>query len=125
MIFLDTHVVAWLYAGRIERFPRAALEFLEGGQISISPMAGLELQYLYEIQRLTEPGFTVIADLEKRIGLTVADVSLAEITALAHDVSWTRDPFDRLIVAQAMFHEARLLTADRIILENYEHACWD
>ena len=36
----------------------------------------------------------------------------------ALDVSWTRDPLDRLIVAHARFRGWRLATADALILEN-------
>ena len=37
---------------------------------------------------------------------------------------WTRDTFDRLIVAQAKTRDASLLTKDRTILEHYPHAVW-
>jgi PIN domain nuclease of toxin-antitoxin system len=125
MIHLDTHVVAWLYAGRVDRFSSTALKLLERESTAVSPMAALELQYLYEIQRLTEPGGRVLADLEKRIGLTVAEVSFTEVAAAAHALTWTRDPFDRLIVAQALIQQVPLLTADKGIRKNFEQAVWE
>jgi hypothetical protein len=36
----------------------------------------------------------------------------------AFDLSWTRDPFDRLIVAHAQMRGWRLATGDRMILAN-------
>ena len=36
-------------------------------------------------------------------------------------MSWTRDPFDRVITAQAALEQDRLITKDRVILEKYEH----
>jgi len=37
---------------------------------------------------------------------------------------WTRDPFDRLIVAHAAANDARLLTKDEKIRRHYKRAVW-
>ena len=37
---------------------------------------------------------------------------------------WTRDPFDRLIVAQARLQGAHLVSADRRIAENFKLTVW-
>jgi PIN domain nuclease of toxin-antitoxin system len=43
----------------------------------------------------------------------------------AIDVDWTTDPFDRLIVAQAIANSnAKLITRDRLIRKNYPQAVW-
>jgi len=43
----------------------------------------------------------------------------------ALDVTWTEDPFDRLIVANAQAnHQAKLITRDRSIRKNYPRAVW-
>lgn len=124
-MYLDTHVVAWLYAGEVGRFPAKAAELLETQPLAVSPMVELELQYLVETGRTREPGRIVVEDLARRIGLEVRDVSLADVAARAADLSWTRDPFDRLIAAQASLDGARLLTADRIMLDALPEAVWD
>ncbi|MDC7234870.1 MAG: hypothetical protein PQJ58_16670 [Spirochaetales bacterium] len=50
---------------------------------------------------------------------------LAKQTLLiSKEMKWTRDPFDRIITAQADFHESSLLTRDTIITENYSRSCW-
>jgi PIN domain nuclease of toxin-antitoxin system len=41
------------------------------------------------------------------------------------ELSWTRDPFDRTITAQALVEGQRLLTRDWIIRENCSIAFWD
>ena len=46
------------------------------------------------------------------------------MTKAAADLTWTRDPFDRLIAAHAIVAGAPLLTADRGILENLPLATW-
>jgi PIN domain nuclease of toxin-antitoxin system len=42
----------------------------------------------------------------------------------ATKLDWTRDPFDRMISAQAIVAGAPLLTADRTILANLPLATW-
>lgn len=91
----------------------------------MSPIVELELTYLYEVRRVTEPATAPLAALRKGIGLQVADASLAALTQAASDLSWTRDPFDRLISAHAIVADAPLVTADRTILDNLSLAVWD
>jgi PIN domain nuclease of toxin-antitoxin system len=42
----------------------------------------------------------------------------------AMSLSWTRDPFDRLIAAHAIVANSPLITADETILENLSLATW-
>jgi PIN domain nuclease of toxin-antitoxin system len=125
LIHVDTHVLVWLYAGDTERFPKLARERLEAATIVASPLVVLELQYLHEIKRIAEPAARVVQDLAVRIGLEVDDISLRELIAHAEHLSFTRDPFDRLIVAHAAVREAPLLTADKVLHKHYRHAIWD
>lgn len=67
----------------------------------------------------------MLAALRQNIGVEVADVSLAELAHTAVGLTWTRDPFDRMIAAQAIATDAPLVTADRIILANLPLATWD
>jgi len=124
VIYLDTHVVVWLYAGMVERFPPSVRGRLEG-DIVISPVVELELQYLSEVGRTSDPADVVISDLRQRIGLETADASLATVVEVARSLSWTRDPFDRLIAAQAMSDGLPLLTADETLLAHLDLAVWE
>lgn len=91
----------------------------------MSPLVELELAYLHEIGRARDPVPMMLAALRQSIGLEVADASLAELSRAALGLSWTRDPFDRLIAAQAIVTDTRLVTADRTILANLPLATWD
>jgi PIN domain nuclease of toxin-antitoxin system len=42
----------------------------------------------------------------------------------ATTLSWTRDPFDRLIAAHSIVANSPLITADETILENLPLATW-
>ena len=125
MIHLDTHVLVWLYAGLSERFPARALEHLRHDDLAISPMVVLELQYLYEIERIGEPGRLVADDLARRMGIRIEDRSLADVVSEAIQLPWTRDPFDRMICAQALAAGLPLLTADRRIHDGFDSAIWE
>ena len=124
MIYLDTHVVVWLYAGKIKKLSEQAKELINDHEVIISPIVRLELQYLFEIQRITDEANQIIFDLSDRIGLKICDKSLHTIVSNALAISWTRDPFDRIIVANATVDRNILLTKDQNILENYEKAIW-
>ena len=125
LIYLDTHVVVWLYASGGERLSSTARERIEAvDRLLISPMVSLELTYLYEIDRIAVSAARIVAYLAARVGLRMSDRPFAEVASVASRQSWTRDPFDRIIVAQAALDEAQLLTKDRTIHEHYHGAVW-
>ncbi len=74
---------------------------------------------------MTEPPSAPLSALGRTLGLKVADTSLAELIQAAAALSWTRDPFDRLIAAHAIVANAPLVTADESILDNLHLAVWD
>lgn len=125
MIHLDTHVVLWLYGGEIARIPPVARRAVEEDDVLISPMVSLELDYLHEIGRILLHGAPIVDDLAKRIGLRFSDTALLDIVRIASDLTWTRDPFDRLITAHAMADDSALVTADRTIREHFESTVWE
>ena len=92
--------------------------------IVVSPVVRLELQYLFERGRILVPPDTIISELSDRIGLFICDREFNQVVSYAVKFYWTRDPFDRLIVAQAAVNENLLLTKDPVILEHYPRACW-
>lgn len=124
MTYLDTHVVAWLYAGRLDLLTDRVRHALRDDEPAISPMVRLELQYLHEIGRVRTPAAAVVAELGRAIGLTVCTQPFAAVVERAEAQSWTRDPFDRIIVAQAALRRSRLLTKDETIRKQYRHAVW-
>jgi PIN domain nuclease of toxin-antitoxin system len=87
-------------------------------------MVQLELSYLHETDRLTIGGADIIADLERRIGLRRSELALDALVDNAASLTWTRDPFDRLIVADALVAGAALITKDRTIHDRTTIARW-
>jgi len=125
MICLDTHIFVWLYAGARDKFSAKTIDILNNNDLKISPIVMLETQYLYEIKRIQYPAQQLYEDLHLRLGVTLDASDLVAITQNALSLSWTRDPFDRLIVAHAITLSAPLLTADSVILQHHAAAIWD
>jgi len=122
--YLDTHVALWLYAGETARISKRAATLMNTETLLVSPIALLELQYLREVGRLAATPHAVIADLKRRMGVAIQSRPLDAVAEQALDLDWTRDAFDRLIVAQAALDGAALVTTDRTIRKHYPKAVW-
>lgn len=123
-VHLDTHVVCWLYEGRIDLLSTAAAQAIEGSRTVVSPIVDLELQLLHEIGRILKGPNEILSVLGREIGLEVEAAAFPRIVAAARELSWTRDPFDRLIAAQATLADARLVTKDRLMRKHCPWALW-
>jgi PIN domain nuclease of toxin-antitoxin system len=125
VIHLDTHVVVWLYEGRTDRLSAAAREWLAAARPVVSPMVRLELALLHEIGRVTVPPAVVLDALRVDADLGIAESGFERVSAIAATLSWTRDPFDRVIVAHALADDVPLLTRDERIRARCALARWD
>jgi PIN domain nuclease of toxin-antitoxin system len=123
-VHLDTHTAVWLYAGRKDLFPARVLKLLDNVDLYVSPMVLLEIQFLREAKKVDIKVDTFLRDMRAELGLKLCDANFASVILESVRVSWTRDPFDRLIVAQAMVDDALLITRDKLIGEHYRKAFW-
>lgn len=124
MLFLDTQVVVWLAEGRVEKLSPLAVKEIEASEVVISPMVLLELEYLFEIKRIVKQPLDLFNQLQIQISLQNKDDSFAAVLHTAMFETWTRDPFDRVIVAHARTVNSPLLTSDSKIRENYPRGIW-
>jgi PIN domain nuclease of toxin-antitoxin system len=125
MIYLDTHVVVWLYAFGSKKLSEQACELIERSpNLLISPMVLLELEFLHEIGKLAVVPQALCGYLADRIALEICQREFQEVVRGAMQQSWTRDPFDRLITAQAALNDDVLITKDRSIRNHYHRATW-
>jgi len=123
--YLDTQTAVWLHAGALRRLSRDAKREIERSDLVISPMALLEMEYLRARKRIKPDSLALYTYLHTTFGLTLCNLPFAAVIGEAIHLSWTDDPFDRIIVAQAKAnHEASLITPDDRILENYPPAVW-
>jgi PIN domain nuclease of toxin-antitoxin system len=124
-VHLDTHIVAWLYRADQHRLPLHARQLIDRADVAISPAVELELTLLHEIERLADPADVMIRSLAESIGLSVSTTAFPTVVRRATSLPWTRDPFDRLICANAIVDDAVLITRDRLIRRHLDRAVWD
>ncbi|MBI4872341.1 MAG: type II toxin-antitoxin system VapC family toxin [Candidatus Riflebacteria bacterium] len=112
---LDTHALLW-WLFEPARLSPLALETMKGGgnRLYWSAASTWEAAIKVGLGRLTLPGparlfFPKILEEE---GLIALPVNHGHAAAVADLPPHHRDPFDRLLVAQAQFEELALLSAD-------------
>ena len=64
---------------------------------------------MFEIGRVTVEPDGIVGDLVSRTGLQVCSRPFDRVVTQAIAQTWTRDPFDRLIVAQAALQDNLLM----------------
>jgi PIN domain nuclease of toxin-antitoxin system len=124
VILLDTHVVVWLYDDPERLVPPPVRDRLNRESLALSPFVRLELQYLHEVGKLSVPAQTIVDELAPKLELELTDPPSAQVCQAAVALDWTRDPFDRLISAQAVATACTLVTKDRTIRQNLRLAWW-
>ena len=122
--FLDTHAAVFLWEGRVEAFGASAQQLLERAALFLSPLVRLELVFLKEVGKIKVEPDLIVGTLLADCGVSVAKDPIDSLIALAIPLSWTRDPFDRLLVATALLHRAPFVTRDRGIHEHFSGAVW-
>ena len=123
-VYLDTHVLIWLYAGDIEKFPAGVRRAIDDNDLLASPAVILELELLHEIGRLRPTATKLAGVLATSVGLRVCELPFWTVVEYGLKESWGRDPFDRLIVANAKAAGAPLVTKDEKIHKHYSSALW-
>jgi PIN domain nuclease of toxin-antitoxin system len=109
VILLDTNALIWLDGNH--RRARPLLDHV--ASLRVSPASLLELQFLADVGRID----VVLADVIADARWTIDDPPALPWMVRAAEEHWTRDPFDRLIVAHARFRGWRLATGDDGILQ--------
>jgi PIN domain nuclease of toxin-antitoxin system len=123
--YLDTNVAVWLAQGALTRVSPRAQQAVEKSDLLISPIVLVELEYLYEVRRIKLPSQDVFVKLQHEIGLRTCDLAFPSIATVTVGEKWTRDPFDRIIVAHAKANGfAPLVSADQEIQQHYLRTIW-
>src|SRR5262245_48721355 len=116
---LDTHFILWIVSSSSRLKHYSWLEdYLPW---SISPVSLLEIQLLSEVGKLRveNPRFTRQIMADPRFALD--DISLVTLTHKALELGWTRDPFDRMIVAHSLARRLPLCSVDELILKRHKN----
>jgi PIN domain nuclease of toxin-antitoxin system len=122
-LLLDTHVALWWLADD-QRFGQAAEAYLEDADntVLLSAVVVWEVALKRSLGKLRAPNALVETLLEG--GATPLPVDLDHAAAVA-ELPWHhRDPFDRLLIAQARIESAVLVTRDQVFHEYGVPVVW-
>ena len=123
--YLDTPVAVWLATGKLSRFSSNTRNLLEATDLFLSPILLIELEYLFELKRIKLPARDIQRKMEHELGVRLCELPFTTIAGAALDEKWTRDPFDRMIVANAKANGfAWLISADEEIRKHYPRTVW-
>lgn len=114
-LLLDTHVFLWAIAEpkRLSSKARSSITKLEN-QIYVSPATAYELSYKHRQGKLPA-GAAIVASFGRQVAhLYASELTVSSPhTLAAGQLDWDhKDPFDRILAAQAMVEGLTLVTAD-------------
>lgn len=110
-LLLDTHVVLWELSGTRSVGPKARQAIIAATELMFSVVSFAEIGIKAAVGKLTIPD-----DLHEhltRTGIGVLALAADHGLAVAQLPMHHRDPFDRLLIAQARSEGLTVVTADR------------
>jgi PIN domain nuclease of toxin-antitoxin system len=125
-LLVDTHALIWFVSGdrRIGRAARAAME-ADGARLHLSAASMWEMAIKSSARRLElpQPVARYVADRVAE-GYLVLSVDATHAAAV-EDLPWHhRDPFDRLLIAQARIERMPIISRDRIFRKYGVDVIW-
>jgi PIN domain nuclease of toxin-antitoxin system len=127
MYLLDT--VIWLWSvGPTEKISSAGLEVLTNGdaELFLSAASAWEVAIKTRLGKFTLPESPVTYVPKRMSAQGIRSLAVTQNHTLkAYDLPpHHRDPFDRLLIAQAMLEEMTILTADRVFAKYPVDILW-
>ena len=121
---LDTHVALWMIASSKRLSPRARSTIAESqGPLVVSAVSLWEIAVKRSLGKLPAP-----ADLSRRLA-AIGQIELLPISPLhaeaVGELPWHhRDPFDRMLVAQARVEGLPIVSADQALAQYGVEVIW-
>jgi PIN domain nuclease of toxin-antitoxin system len=115
-LLLDTHAFLWFLAGDARLRPSARRHIEESGSDVLLSMASVwEMAIKVSLRKLelADPLGEVVDRIAKECGVALLGISKDHAIRVATLPWHHRDPFDRLLVAQALENDLTVLTDDR------------
>lgn len=120
-VLLDTHMVIAIVQRRLEdRFPGVQRLFLDAATEGFVSVASLwEIAIKTRLGKL-QPGLAleIIPAYLQGTGLTILSIDIPHVITAADLKPETRDPFDRLLLAQCKVEGLLLATVDRLLVDH-------
>jgi PIN domain nuclease of toxin-antitoxin system len=116
-LLLDSNILIW-FTLTPDRLSAKVTQFIadKDNNLFISIASIWEIQIKLQIQKLTLdlPLSTLIKDLQEHSDIRILDITLPHIYALENLPNEHRDPFDRIMIAQAMVEGMPFVSADKV-----------
>jgi PIN domain nuclease of toxin-antitoxin system len=126
-VLLDTCTFLWLVGGGREIPSRAAAAYQSPDTVVyLSAVSAWEIAVKYASGRmpLPEPPERLIPDERERLGIVTLPVDEESALHVTRLPSLHRDPFDRMLVSQAIVHGLTILTPDPLITQYPARTMW-
>jgi PIN domain nuclease of toxin-antitoxin system len=123
-LLLDTHTVLWWFSDdpRLSATARTAIAD-PGNTLLVSAIVGYEIAYKQKFGRLPPlPGFLPHRLL--REGIEILPISMDHALAAAALRGPHRDPWDRIMMAQAVAEQCQVVTVDTIFSDYGVPVLW-
>lgn len=120
-VLLDTHVVLALLRRTLAKgYPEIARMLADPGTVGFVSVASLWETAIKSRLGKLNPGMPLedIVGYLKAVGITILPIEARHVVATADPAPDTRDPFDRLLLAQCKVESLRLATMDRSLLKH-------
>jgi PIN domain nuclease of toxin-antitoxin system len=116
-LLLDSNVLIW-FTLTPDRLSAKVTQFIadQDNNLFVSIASIWEIQIKLQIQKLTLdlPLSTLIKDLQENSDIRILDITLSHIYALENLPNEHRDPFDRIMIAQAMVEGMPFVSVDKV-----------
>ncbi len=114
-LLLDTHALLW-WLDDDPRLAAAAADLIESAdsEIIVSIVSLWEIAIKHRLGKLQATAATIAAAADAS-GFRLLAIALPHLATLARLPTHHRDPFDHLLIAQAMVEDATLVTADHVL----------
>ncbi len=117
-LLLDTHALAWWLADAPDLSRRAHAAIADpANRVWASAVAGYELTNKQRLGKLEPPLADELPAMVRRAGLPVLGVALDDAVAAGLIPGPHRDPWDRLLMAQAQRRRLTVVTKDSVFGE--------
>lgn len=126
-ILLDTCTFLWIITDAPELSESARLLFVDpANEIYLSAVSAWEIAVKHALGRLPlpEPPERFIPARRKQHGIDILPLEEEATLHLTRLPSYHQDPFDRMLICQAVVHGMVLLTPDEMILQYSVRTTW-
>jgi PIN domain nuclease of toxin-antitoxin system len=116
-LLLDTHIFLWYVSGdrRVGANVRTVVENAEAVYLSVVSVWEATIKYYIGKLALPEPPHPWLSEQRERHGIESLPIDEKSVAHLSKLEPHHRDPFDRILICQAIEHGLQIVTVDPVL----------